>query len=74
MGLIKKGAASTKPLAWKVELRAKIEELRRLEQAAFGPRHGKTDFRYTVAAFWLVKTPELDHAGQKTQLSPQAMI
>jgi hypothetical protein len=30
--------------------------------------------RYTVAAFWLVKTPELDHAGQKTQLSLQAMI
>jgi hypothetical protein len=52
MGLIKKGAASTKPLAWKVELRAKIEELRRLEQAAFGPRHGKTDFHgYLRAVF-----------------------
>src|SRR6202022_1140129 len=50
MGLIKKGAASTKPLAWKVELRAKIEELRRLEKAAFGSRHGKTDFHGALRA------------------------
>jgi hypothetical protein len=52
MGLRRKTIGSAKPPPWEVQLRAKIEELRRLEQKAFGPRHGKTDFhKYLKGVF-----------------------
>jgi hypothetical protein len=51
MGLKKKTSGSSSP-AWEVKLRAKIDELRRLEQKAFGPRHGKTDsYNYLKAVY-----------------------
>jgi hypothetical protein len=46
--------SGSKPLAQKVALRRKIKELRRLEKAAFGPHHGRTDFyAYLKAVYTL---------------------
>jgi len=51
MALTKKTSVSSSP-TWEVKLRAKIDELRRLEQKAFGPRHGKTDsYNYLKAVY-----------------------